>query len=372
MIDLMSLGFAKDLVSSRRRISILLLSAGAVIVGCVFTVAGRSPDAGVKMGSILRWTTSTPFPDPRSGYAAGVLDGKVVIAGGTYWEGTPAHWTRKLYSAITSAFDPISQKWEKLPSMPASLGYPASAVFDDKLYVMGGYTGHRVNQSIDVLRSKGGVYSWRLLREPAPARVFATAVTTGKAIYLVGGTTAFEAYDAAGTCCTSKTATNSLWVFQPNHPAKGWQQLPAYPGRARWLPAVVFARGSIWIFGGLYQAIPNGSPTFFRTVLRYDLHDNHWSAMPPLPASTTRMQPLTALTIQDGILLFTPRRQVWKFNFASRRYLEMTPMPEAVAVDKFLFLDHLIVGAGGESAIEEPRRRSQWTFIARLVPASSQ
>jgi len=30
-----------------------------------------------------------------------------------------------------------------------------------------------------------------------------------------------------------------------------------------------------------------------------------------------------------------------------------------------------IIGAGGESQIEGPRRRSQWTFIARLVAASA-
>jgi len=42
-------------------------------------------------------------------------------------------------------------------------------------------------------------------------------------------------------------------------------------------------------------------------------------------------------------------------------------MPEAVAVDQFFWLHDRIFGAGGESQIEGPRRRSEWTFVARVV-----
>ena len=34
----------------------------------------------------LHWSRSTPLPEPRAGHAAGILDGKLVMACGTYWE----------------------------------------------------------------------------------------------------------------------------------------------------------------------------------------------------------------------------------------------------------------------------------------------
>ena len=52
----------------------------------------------------LQWQQSDFFPEPRSGYSGDVLNGKMVIAGGTYWNGTAVHWTKKRYSTSTHAY----------------------------------------------------------------------------------------------------------------------------------------------------------------------------------------------------------------------------------------------------------------------------
>lgn len=337
----------------------------------LLTLAGTFIMAGQSRSSwSLEWTQSAPFPEPRSGYAAGVLDGKLVIAGGTYWEGTKGHWTKKLYSASTHAFDPVSQRWEKLPDLPVPLGYAASAVVGNRLFVIGGYTGSAVNQRIFTLQKIGSRYAWRIFGNMRNDRVFASAVSVGRAIYLVGGTTSFEAFDAAGTCCASNTATNTLLVFDTDRPARGWQQRSPYPGRARWLPAVTSDGKSIWVFGGIFQAESKGAVTKFDEVLKYDLSQGQWNVMPPLPKGVADLQPLTSLAIKDHILLFSGQRKVWQLDLRTQQYSETTPMPEAAAVGQFFWLHQQIIGAGGESHIEGPRRRSPWTFIARLVAAS--
>src|SRR5437660_134592 len=56
------------------------------------------------------WTQSTAFPEARAGYAAGAIGGKLIIAGGTYWEGTKGHWTKKIFSPSTHAFDPKTER----------------------------------------------------------------------------------------------------------------------------------------------------------------------------------------------------------------------------------------------------------------------
>lgn len=352
------------------RISKCTILLGFLICVCSFPITLAARTKG-QSGSMLQWTLSTRFPNSRSGYAAGVIDGRLVIAGGTYWNGTPAHWTKKRFSATTQAFNPISQRWQKLPNLPTPLGYPASAVVGNKLYVIGGYTGHNVNRKIFVLENSGSRYFWSVLKEKSPGRIFASAVARGKTIYLVGGTTAFETLDAAGTCCSSYTASKSLFAFDTAHPARGWKRLVPYQGKARWLSTVAIDGNSIWLFGGLFEGGLKTPITYFDNGLRYDLKEHRWSVLPPLPKTVKSGQPLCSLALKNIIFLFTGHKQVWQFDLRTHRYSEATPMPKNVYVDGFFWLDHRIVGAGGESIPAGPRRRSPWTFIARIDSANN-
>jgi N-acetylneuraminic acid mutarotase len=295
------------------------------------------------------------------------VDGKLIIAGGTYWDGTEGHWTKKRYSASTHAFDPASQHWERLPDLPIGLGYAASTVVDNKLFVLGGYTGSSVNRKIFTLGKVGTRYVWSVLGEMSADRIFASAVSVKRLIYLVGGTTSFEAYDAAGTCCTTNTVTNTLLVFDTDSPVKGWRQLAPFPGRGRWLPAATTDSKSIWLFGGMFQSDSKDPVTNFSEVLKYNFARQSWSAMLPLPKTIADMQPLCSLKIRDRVFLFTGEKTVWQLDLGTERYSETTPMPEAVVVDQFFWLRHRIIGAGGESQVEGPRRRSEWTFVARIA-----
>ena len=52
-----------------------------------------------------------PMPLPRGGCAVGVLDGRMILAGGTYWsEG------RKIWSDRVDFFDPVANRWEPAAS----------------------------------------------------------------------------------------------------------------------------------------------------------------------------------------------------------------------------------------------------------------
>jgi hypothetical protein len=129
--------------------------------------------SSISHGPSITWTESTPFPEPRAGYAAGSIDGKLVIAGGTYWEGTKDHWTKKRFSASTHAFDPKSQTWEKLPDAPIPFGYAASTVIESKLFVLGGFTPFAPNRRILTLRRKRNHYVWEIYGDMPEDRIFA-------------------------------------------------------------------------------------------------------------------------------------------------------------------------------------------------------
>jgi len=317
---------------------------------------------------VIEWRRSTPFPEARAGCAVGVIHGHLTVAGGTFWQGTKGNWTKKIFSASVHALNPINQEWEKLPDLPVPLGYAASAVIDNKLFVIGGYTGNEVNRGIFMLEKRSDGYKWSAFGDLPEDRLFARAVSVDKCIYLLGGTTALEAFDAKGTCCTSKTAVNSLMVLDTTDPARVWKQLPPFPGAKRFLFAAETDGKSVWIFGGIHQETENGPARKFRDALQYNLAQANWKNLPPLPSDTINTDPLTSLIVNDRIIFVSFAKRVWELDLKTLKYSELNPFPEEVFVDKFVWLNDVIVGAGGENNIEGPRRRSDWTFIGRYVP----
>jgi N-acetylneuraminic acid mutarotase len=315
----------------------------------------------------IEWKKTTPFPEERAGCAVGAIHDRLILAGGTYWEGTKGHWTKKVFSASTHAFNPIGETWEKLPDLPVPLGYAASTVIDDKLFVLGGYTGTEVNRRIFTLEKRSSGYSWSTFGELPQGRLFARAVSVDKSIYLLGGTTEFEPLDTNGACCTSKSAVNTLLVLNTADPAKVWKQLRPFPGGKRFLFAVDTDGESVWMFGGIHQEKKTDPTTKFREVLQYNLVETNWKVMAPLPEDTLSTDPLTSLIISNKIILVSFARRVWQLDLGTLEYSELNPFPEEVFVDKFVWLGNRIIGAGGENKIEGPRRRSDWTFIGKYV-----
>ncbi len=334
-------------------------------LGCLLLIAGCPSQPVIHTGP-LQWTKSTPLPEPREGYAAGVLDGKLIIAGGTYWLGEKGNWTKKLFSASTHAFDPATQKWQQLPDMPFTLGYSASTVVNNRLYVIGGYTGTEESPKVLILAKQGNEYIWKEAGKLPDTRLFAKAASIGSSIYLLGGVRQFEPTDDTGTCCTSKTATNQLMVFDTTKPDANWRQLAPYPAAAKWLFAAVADEKNIWMFGGIYSENPGDPMTRFRDVLRYNIGEGTWTTLPPLPPQVLETAPLSPLLLDDKILLMSYAKTAWQLDPQTMAYSKQSALPEEVIVDRFVWIDDLIIGAGGESKIENPHRRSPWTFVGRF------
>jgi N-acetylneuraminic acid mutarotase len=324
----------------------------------------------VSKGSSIIWTKSAPLPEPRANYAAGVIDGKLVVAGGTYWQGSKGRWTKKLFSSSTHAFDPVTQMWERLPDLPTPLACAASTVLENKLFVLGGYTGSATSRKIFTLSKEGERYVWRVFADLPFPRVFATAASNGRRLYLLGGVTRFEPYDEKGTCCTSKTATMTCLALDTGEMTKGWRQLAPIPGARRWFFSSLLDRNSIWIFGGRFQEDAGGPISKFNHVFRYDIWANRWEAMPPLPEENPEGNPPIPVFVEDRIILISDVRKVWELNPATLEYSDLPPLPEAALVDKFVWLKNRIVGAGGENTLEASRRRSDWTFVGQFRGSS--
>jgi N-acetylneuraminic acid mutarotase len=336
---------------------------GPFVLGAVLLLGAKDMCA---TSDVLHWSLSTPMPETRSDYVAGVVGGKLIVAGGTYWTGSKGHWIKKHFSPSTHAFDPESQTWEKLPDLPVPLGCAGAAVIGGKLYVVGGYTGSQVNRRIFVLEERQGVYAWKDAGEFPFDRVYPRVVAAGSSLYAVGGTTRFEPRDPTGTCCSSKTATRTLLALDTNQMEKGWRQLAPFPGALRFYFSAETDGHAIWMFSGIYQDGPTAPITTYDDVCRYDLTGGKWENEQKLPQVSQATNPPSPVFVGDAIVLINDFQKVWKLDTSKRTYSELAPLPHAAALDRFVWLDHMIVGASGENFIEPPRRRSEWVFIGKF------
>ncbi len=333
------------------------LCLGFLMLSCSAEAATNGP---------LHWSKSTAMPEPRSDYAAGVVAGKLIVAGGTYWTGSKGNWIKKQFSASTHAFDPASATWEKLPDLPVPLACAASAVAGGKLFVVGGFTGTAVSRKTYVLEFVKGKFAWKEFGDFPFDRVYPRAASIGGLLYLVGGTTRFEPRDPTGTCCTSKTATRTLMVLDTAHPEKGWRELEPFPGPLRFYFNVEADGRALWMFSGIYQANPKDPIDTFKDVSRYDPALGKWTAAKPLPEVSQAGNSPFPVFVGDSIVVINDFKKVWRFDLAAQTYQDLAPLPEAASVDRYVWLNERIIGASGENFIEPPRRRSDWVFIGKF------
>lgn len=312
---------------------------------------------------IILWRVSTPIPEPRDGYAAGVLDGKLIVIGGTYWAGSPGHWTQKMLSASIHSFDPKTQHWTLHAAAPLSLGYAASAQVGDAIFVVGGLQDGVPSRNVYIVRRTGADYAFQLHSQlPAP-RLFANAVTIGTRIYVIGGVRDFEPYDSYGRCCTSRSADNTLWVLDTADHKPAWNALPGYPGKKRWLHTAAADGTALYVFGGIHIETENAPINYFNEVLRYDIAARLWSRVADLPQF---LQVATPISTAAGIILVGTAKNVVRFEPFAGNFIPLAPLPHPATVTRFVLIDSMLVGASGESSEEGPRRRSERTFIGDL------
>ena len=66
--------------------------------------------------------------------------------------------------------------------------------------------------------------------------------------------------------------------------------------------------------GGLFSSAQKAPIEKFDEVLRYDIQECKWTTMPALPADVAQSQPLSSLSVENQILIFTDQTKVWPFT----------------------------------------------------------
>lgn len=311
----------------------------------------------------VEWQLSTPLPDARAGYAAGVVGDRLVLAGGTYWKGSAGNWIEKIFCSTTHAFDPHTETWTRLPDAPVSLAYAPGAVAGGRFFVIGGLQDGRVSRRILILEKDGSGFRWSdgpPLPEP---RVFAEAAVAQGMIFVVGGSVEFETMGDKRLCCASHTATTTVWSLDSTELGAGWKEHAAFPGHRRWTPRLLADGRYLYQFGGRFITAPDQPVRYFDEVWRYDIGSDTWMRIAELPVDIRLSRPVFAA---GRIFLVGQGRRTMVFEPDTGRFSDAEGLPMDALVDYFAWMPPFIVGAGGETREERPRRRADWTFLGRV------
>src|SRR5689334_11365389 len=85
-------------------------------------------------------------------------------------------------------YDPVANEWRTLASMPEPRHHEMITVYENKIYVFGGFIDPWLTQS-NAWVYNPATNQWKVLKDMPAPRTAGAAVTLGGAIYLIGGTT---------------------------------------------------------------------------------------------------------------------------------------------------------------------------------------
>lgn len=139
------------------------------------------------------WETKAPMPSVRVELQANVVDGKIYLIGG----GSPAIRDFPNPANLNEVYDPTNDSWTEMAPIPTPVKDYASAVVDNKIYVIGGARGTypTPNSTLNLVQIYDTKTNQWSQGKPMPVNVRnAAAIATAgllapKRIYVFGGDT---------------------------------------------------------------------------------------------------------------------------------------------------------------------------------------
>ena len=158
------------------------------------------------------WKTKRPMPTPRQGICAHVVNGKIYVIGGSkpFNPNMPS-----TVPNVNEVYDPETDTWTSKTPPPVEVSFYASAIVDNKIYIIGGSPIGNLTQIYDPETD-----TWSFGAPiPNPCWGAAAGATTGiyapKRIYVMGGYPTFDlnqVYDPE----------TDTWTMGAQMPARGY------------------------------------------------------------------------------------------------------------------------------------------------------
>jgi N-acetylneuraminic acid mutarotase len=197
-----------------------------------------------------------------SGHCAGIVGGKVVVAGGSYWNEDK---TQKVFLKKSLVFK--EGCWIDGLLLPAEVYCGMFAYDDTGLYIVGGRNSQRMSAAFFCIKNNSGNLNVVKFHD------FPTDTADGSAAILNSVLYAACPSDSNG-------ATNSFWSINLDSQDNHWIQRTSLPGKARSFPGLNRCGQKIILLGGLVL------PGFevLKDVYAYDPNENKWDKLGDMPS----------------------------------------------------------------------------------------
>lgn len=247
--------------------------------------------AGTENDSRNPWRRYPDLPDPVGfgGMFAGVLEGRLVVGGGSQFRDKPV-WlqgTKSLSDRVYS-LGAIDASWvEETYRLPQTGGHFASASADDAIYLVGGVSQTGVLNKCRVLKKVAGRYVIEELADLPVPLVYGAAAILGGRLYVAGGQN-----DPA-----VKAASVQTWCLDVSRPGAVWERGGDLPGPGVFVPSMGSDGKSVFLFGGM-AFDGNGAMVPSKRAYRCDVSTGDWSRIADLPEA--RVGAATPCPLWDG------------------------------------------------------------------------
>jgi N-acetylneuraminic acid mutarotase len=215
----------------------------------------------------VRVTEGPHIQTGRGSHAGGVVDGKVVVIGGSAWN---AERTVKNFLKDSEVFG--KDGWTQGPDLPIGVAECAFAQDDTGLYLAGGLSG--VDQATTMaccIAAADGKLQIRKLPDLPNATSGCSGVIVDGKFFVVCGRLG------------GRTATNRVWSLDLASKDSKWIETALLPGTGRAYPGVVACAGSIYVLGGLADGTGCVHDRTLNDAFRYDPKSDCWYALGSLP-----------------------------------------------------------------------------------------
>jgi hypothetical protein len=157
----------------------------AVVNGKIYAIGGKAENGVVGTNEEYdpetnTWTLKRSMPTPRAGFATAVYQNKIYCIGGSN------------HTGVNEVYDPVTDSWENKTSMPTARTGLHANVASDKIYLIGGYVLDNNSDLGFSVSNLNEVYdpvtdSWTTMTSiPTGVSIYASAVVDNK-IYFIDG-----------------------------------------------------------------------------------------------------------------------------------------------------------------------------------------
>jgi N-acetylneuraminic acid mutarotase len=247
------------------------------------------------------WTEKAQMPTPRASFAIAVYENKIYVIGGyiKLTSGSSSQLTN-----ITEVYDPATDTWETRASMPVARDGVEANVIDGKIYVIGGYAENGDPSNLNMVYDPV-TNSW-ITKESMPTAVtdYASAVVNNK-IYVISGR-------------RGDIITNLTQIYDPE--TDMWSSGASIPtgvdSAAAGATTGATAQKAIYVIGGKFAS----KPFYAQNIVQvYSPENNSWSIGASMPAARAE---LSVAVVNDTLyaigggrsLLQADSAEVWQYT----------------------------------------------------------